>query len=185
VAIGERVYETRKFPVSLGDNKKGIGGFVRDVTERKRTEGELKAKSLNLEEVNAALRVLLKQREQDKNELEEKILYNVKKLVLPYIERLKERRIDEEQRTYLNILETNLNNIVSPFIKKMSHIYSHFTPTEISVANFIKDGKTIKEIARIFGVSENAVNRHRQNIRNKLSLKKQKINLKTFLMSLN
>ena len=185
VAIGERVYETRKFPVNLGDNKKGIGGFVRDVTERKRTEEELKAKSLNLEEVNAALRVLLKQREQDKNELEEKILYNVKKLVLPYIERLKERRMDEEQRTYLNILETNLNNIVSPFIKKMSHIHSHFTPTEISVANFIKDGRTIKEIARIFGVSENAVNRHRQSIRNKLSLNKQKINLKTFLMSLN
>jgi PAS domain S-box-containing protein len=185
VSIDGRVYETRKFPVSLGDSKKGIGGFVRDVTERKRTEEDLRVKSLNLAEVNAALRVLLKQREQDRNELEDKILYNVKKLVLPYLERLKERRLDDEQRTYLNILETNLNNIVSPFIKKMTHMHSHFTLTEISVANFIKDGKTIKEIARVFGVSENAVNRHRQSIRNKLNLNKQKVNLRTFLMSLD
>ncbi len=185
VTIDDRVYETRKFPVSLGDGKKGVGGFVRDMTERKRTEEELKAKSVNLEEVNAALKVLLKQRDQDKKELEEKILYNVKKLVLPYLERLKQRRLDEEQRTYLDILETNLSNVVSPFVRKMTYMHSHFTPTEISVANFIKDGKTVKEIAQVFGVSENAVNRHRQSIRNKLKLNRQKVNLKTFLMSLD
>jgi DNA-binding CsgD family transcriptional regulator len=66
----------------------------------------------------------------------------------------------------------------------MSSTYSQFTPTEIRVANLIRDGKTIKEIAEISGISENAVNHHRQNIRNKLGLNKQKINLKTYLMSL-
>lgn len=181
--LGDRVYEIRRFAVLLGD-KRGIGGFVRDITERKRVEEELKTNSLSLMEVNAALRVLLKQREQDKNEMEDKIFGNVKKLVLPYVERLKERRLDHEQKTYLDILETNLKNIISPFIQKMNYVYSRFTPTEILVANLIKDGKTIKEIAKISGVSENAVNHHRQNIRNKLGLNKQKINLKSYLMSL-
>jgi PAS domain S-box-containing protein len=181
--LGDRVYEIRRFAVLLGD-KRGIGGFVRDITERKRVEEELKTNSLSLIEVNAALRVLLKQREQDKNEMEDKILGNVKKLVLPYIERLKERRLDHEQKTYLDILETNLKNIISPFIQKMNYVYSRFTPTEILVANLIKDGKTIKEIAKISGVSGNAVNHHRQNIRNKLGLNKQKVNLKSYLMSL-
>lgn len=182
--LGDRVYEIGRFAVLLGD-KRGIGGFVRDITERKTAEEELRTKSLNLMEVNAALRVLLKQREQDKSEMEDKIFGNVKKLVLPYVERLKERRLDHEQKTYLEILETNLKNIISPFIQKISSVYSRFTPTEILVANLIKDGKTIKEIANISGVSENAVNHHRQNIRNKLGLNKQKVNLQSYLMSLN
>ena len=182
--IGDKIYEIRRFAVNLGEKTKGVGGFIRDITARKKTEEELKTKSLNLEEVNAALRVLLKQRDQDKNEMEDKILSNVKKLVLPYIERLKEKRLDDEKKTYLNIIETNLKNIISPFVQKMSSTYSQFTPTEIRVANLIRDGKTIKEIAGISGVSENAVNHHRQNIRNKLGLNKQKANLRTYLMSL-
>jgi PAS domain S-box-containing protein len=182
--IGDKIYEIRRFAVNLGEKTKGVGGFIRDITARKKTEEELKTKSLNLEEVNAALRVLLKQRDQDKNEMEDKILSNVKKLVLPYIERLKEKRLDDENKTYLNIIETNLKNIISPFVQKMSSTYSQFTPTEIRVANLIRDGKTIKEIAGISGVSENAINHHRQNIRNKLGLNKQKANLRTYLMSL-
>jgi len=183
--IGNRIYETRRFAVTLADNKRGIGGFLRDITERKRTEEELRVKSLNLEEVNAALRILLKQRDQDKNEMEEKIMGNVKRLVIPYLDKLKEKRMDHEQKTYLDILETNLNNIISPFVQKMAYLYSQFTPTEIMVANLIRDGRTIKEIARISGVSDNAINHHRQNIRNKLGLNSQKVNLKSYLMSLS
>ena len=182
--VNNRIYEIRTFAVNLGETSKGIGGFVRDITERKKTEEELKIKSLNLEEVNAALRVLLKQRDQDKNETEDKILNNVKRLVMPYIEKIKKKRLDDETRTYLNILETNLGNIVSPFVQKLSATYSLFTPAEIRVADLIRDGKTIKEIAGIAGVSENAVNHHRQSIRDKLGLKNQKINLRTYLMSL-
>jgi PAS domain S-box-containing protein len=182
--VNNRIYEIRRFAVSLGEGKRGVGGFVRDITKRKKAEEELKIKTLNLEEVNAALRVLLRQRDQDKNEMEDKILNNVKKLVLPYMERLKERRLDDETQTYLNILETNLKNILSPFVQKMSSTYSQFTPTEVRVANLIRDGKTIKEIAGISGISENAVNHHRQNIRNKLGLNRQKVNLRTYLASL-
>jgi two-component system, sporulation sensor kinase E len=156
---------------------------VRDVTDKKKAEDELKAKSLSLEEVNAALRVLLRQREQDKEEMEGRIVDNVRKLVLPYVERLKESRLEDEQKVCLNILETNLMNIVSSFVQKMASAYSHFTRSEILVANLIRDGKTVKEIARVSGVSENAVNRHRQNIRNKLGLNRQKVSLKTYLMS--
>ena len=156
---------------------------VRDVTDKKKAEDELKAKSLSLEEVNAALRVLLRQREQDKEEMEGRIVNNVRKLVLPYVERLKEKRLDDEQEACLNILETNLTNIVSSFVQKMASAYSHFTRSEILVANLIRDGKTVKEIARVSGVSENAVNRHRQNIRNKLGLNRQKVSLKAYLIS--
>ena len=45
--------------------------------------------------MNSALKVLLKQREQDK-EIEENVHTNVKKLVLPYIEKLKKRKLGED-----------------------------------------------------------------------------------------
>lgn len=167
-----------------GGQLKGILGVVRDITHRKEAEIELKMKSLKLEEVNIALKVLLEQREKDKNELEDKILFNVKKLILPYIDSLKQRRLDEEQRTYLDVLETNLKNIISPFAKKIASINENFTPQEIKVADFIRDGKTVKEIAVTFGVSESAINRHRQHIRDKLGLNNRKVNLRTYLLSL-
>jgi PAS domain S-box-containing protein len=183
--LGARVYEIRKFPVNLKDDSKGIGGFIRDITESKRMEEDLRAKSLSLEEVNAALRVLLAQREQDKKDMEEKIINNIKILVLPYIERIGAKRIDQETKTYLEILETNLQNIISPFLKRMMLAYAQFTPTEIHVANLIRQGMGIKEIARTLGVSQNAINHHRQSIRNKLGLNQMKVNLKTHLMRLS
>jgi len=51
---------------------------------------ELKEQKQSLEEANIALKVLLKQRENDKLELEKNVLTNVKELVLPYVEKLKE-----------------------------------------------------------------------------------------------
>jgi DNA-binding NarL/FixJ family response regulator len=151
---------------------------------RQEAERNLNMKSRSLEEVNTALRVLLEQREQDKNELEDKILFNVRKLILPYIDSLKQRQLDDDQRTYLDVLETNLKNIISPFAKKLTSIHDNFTPQEIKVADLIRDGKTVKEIASAFGVSESAINVHRQHIRNKLGLNNQKINLRSYLLSL-
>jgi PAS domain S-box-containing protein len=86
----------------------GIMGFNIDITEQKRTEEALKErekelvlKTHNLEESNIALKVLLKRREEDKAELEEKILLNVKELVIPYLEKLKKNTLDEKQKIYV------------------------------------------------------------------------------------
>ena len=162
----------------------GILGVTRDITKRKEAEEELRIKSRSLEEVNTALKVLLEQREKDKNELQNNILLNIKKLVLPSLDSLKQKHLNEEQRSYLDVLETNLNNIVSPFAKKLTSINEKLTPQEIKVADFIRDGKAVKEIAAALSISKNAVNRHRQHIRNKLGLNNKKINLRTHLLAL-
>ena len=39
--VGDQVYDTLKFPVDLGHNKTGVGGFIRNITARKRVEEEL------------------------------------------------------------------------------------------------------------------------------------------------
>ena len=145
---------------------------------------QLKARAQSLEELNTALKVLLKQREEDKTELEENVLSNVKQLVLPYVEKLKKTRMGAEQMTYVSIMESNLNDIVSPFLRKLSSQYLNLTPKEIQIADLIKLGKTTKEIADLLNVSPGAIEFHRENIRGKLGLKNKKINLRSHLLSL-
>ena len=171
-----------------------VTGFISvltDITERQRAKGalreketELRVKAKSLEEVNTALRVLLKQREEDKIELEEKVLFNVKGLVLPYLERLKKSTLRTDQMSCVDILESNLKEIVSPFSQKLSSKYLGVTPTEIRVANLVKDGKTTKEIAQFMNSSRKTVETHRDNIRKKLGIKHKKVNLRTYLSSL-
>jgi DNA-binding NarL/FixJ family response regulator len=132
--------------------------------------------------VNSALRVLLKRREDDKSDLEEKVLSNVKELVVPYVERLKKSGLDAKQGTYVNILESNLEEIVSPFVRKLSSTYLGLTPTEINVANLVKEAWDTKTIAESLNMSPRTVESHRQNIRKKLGLKNKKVNLRTHLL---
>ena len=185
------------FPVELSSARSVWKGepasiiIIRDITNRKRaeeavrkSEAELVEKSRHLEEVNAALRVLLKQREGDKADLEERLLANVKELVLPYVEKLKNSRLHFDQMTLVGILESNMKEIVSPFVTKLSSRFLSLTPTEIQVASLIKDGKTSKEIASLLNASENTVRSHRFHIRSKLGIKNKKVNFRSYLQSL-
>jgi PAS domain S-box-containing protein len=163
-----------------------------EIKERKRAQGVMKKKSRELKhhadkltEMNAALKVLLKQREDDKNDLEDKVTSNVKELLLPYIEEMKNRKIYPRGRVFLSILETNLQNIISPFTQKLSSKYVGLTPREVQVADLIRQGKSTKEIARFMGISTSAISLHRYHIREKLGLIEQKINLRTHLQSLS
>ena len=137
-----------------------------------------------LNELNSALSILLKKREQDKNALEEKVLCNIKRLAVPYIEKLKRSRLNDDQETCLNILESNINDIISSFAREMSSKYLGLSPTEIQVANLIKDGKQTKKIADILNLSTNTIVTHRYKIRSKLGLKNKKVNLRAYLQSI-
>lgn len=147
-------------------------------------EKELEHKTTSLEEVNTALRVLLKRREEDKTELEEKVLYNMKDLVLPYIAKLEQSRLSENQKSFLTILKSNLDDIVSPFSRRLAASHLNLTPREVQVANLLKEDKITKEIAGLLHMSESSVEFHRHNIRKKLGLVGKKVNLRTYLQSL-
>jgi PAS domain S-box-containing protein len=162
-----------------------------DITDRKRDEEtlramaeELKSKTNALEEMNAALRVLLKQREEDKMDLEKRILASVKELVIPHLWELKKCLSGQKELTRLQILESNLQGIISPFAQKLSLQFLNLTQKEIQIANLIKEGKTTKEIARFMDLSKFAIDTHRAHLRSKLGLTNKKANLRTYLSSL-
>jgi DNA-binding CsgD family transcriptional regulator len=161
-----------------------LNEFATDYPCLRERELELQLQTQKLEETNTALRVLLKAREEDKRELEEKVLANVKELITPYLKDLKNAGLDTRQKAYLEIVESNLNDIISPFLHHLSSKYLNLTPREIQVATLVKEGKATKEIAEMLNLSMNAVDFHRKNIREKLGLKNKKANLRTHLMSL-
>lgn len=148
-----------------------------------RREKELEAQSQHLEEVNTALRVLLKQRGEDKIELQESVLGNIKELVSPYVAQVKKTGLNTRQQTLVRIIESNLDSIISPFINRISNKYGGFTPTEIRVANLIREGRTNKEIGDLMSISKNTVLYHRHNIRKKLKLTNTSINLRSHLLT--
>lgn len=152
-------------------------------TQLHKRSKELERKTKELEEVNTALRVLLKSRENDRNEMEEKIMHNLKDLVFPYIERLNRSSLDDEQQFNLDILKSNLNEIVSPFSRQFAMQQINMTPTEIRIAKLIREDKITKEISSFMHISESAVEFHRYNIRKKLNLLHKKVNLRSYLQS--
>ncbi|MGD8443423.1 MAG: PAS domain S-box protein [Desulfobacterales bacterium] len=178
--VQERTAELAKINAKL---EQEIDERIRAEEALRKQGNRFKAQSHHLEEVNTALRVLLKQREDDKKELAENVLSNVKELISPYLERLKKSQLNTNQKTLINILDSNLSNMISPFISKLSSKYLNLTPGEVRVANLVKEGKTNKEIAELLCISKNTVLFHRYNIRQKLGLRNKKINLRSHLLS--
>jgi len=165
----------------------GFLSITRDITERKQHQEKLeklvKERTANLEEANTALRVMLKKAEEVRKEMGDRIMFNIKEFVLPYADRLRKTGLDPQQKAYLENLEENLNEITSPFLGGLSTRYYRLTPTEIQVANLIKQGKTTKEIAALLDMSPRTIDAHRYSIRNKLGMRNEKVNLRTYLMS--
>jgi PAS domain S-box-containing protein len=177
-------------PIREGEEVKGLQGVLSDISEQKNAEAALKMrekelsdKTAYLEEMNGALRVLLKARQEDKRELEERVLLNMREHVIPYLEKLKKGLEDEKLRTYLESAEANIRRINSSFSRDLHFKHLNLTHTELHISNLIRDGKTTGEIAQLMNLSVRTVESHRKNIRKKMGLTDVKANLRATFMS--
>ena len=159
-----------------------------DIAERKKIEKRLKARekelkrrSVKLEEFNITLRTLLEQREVDRKDLERQIMTNIDELIMPCVERLQNTALTEQASSLVQSLLDNLKTLTSPFLSRMK-AGAHLTSTELQIANFIKAGKSSKEIGAILKLSSGTVDFHRNNIRKKLGIRGKKISLETYLL---
>jgi DNA-binding CsgD family transcriptional regulator len=135
-----------------------------------------------LQEANTALRLVMARIEQEKQEIYQDIKINVDKILMPILNTFA-LQLPLSQKKYIEMLQTNLEEITSPFISKLSLSYHSMTPTEITICNMIRNGMRTKEIAEMRSVSEATINRHREKIRRKLKITNQDVNLASFLQS--
>ena len=174
----------------------GRGYFLlgADITEQKamqealaRSERALRRQATILDERNAALKVLLEQREQDQRELEQRIVSNVEQLIEPTLERLSRSFRHRPERLEIDALRANLREIVGPFGQRLVEGGASgpaLTRREREVADLVRRGRTSAEIAEALHVSTAAVAFHRANIRRKLGIPKRGPRLATHLESL-
>lgn len=176
-------------------------GIIENITGQKETEealqrahdeleqriadrtAELDRQTEKLKETNVALKILLEKREEDKKELEETILFNVEKLICPYLDKLKMSHREDSRKALLAILEANLGEITSSFAHHQKNYLSVLTPAQIQIADLIKHGHTTKDIAYLLNLSPSTIACHRQEIRRRLSLTNEKTNLQAVLSS--
>jgi PAS domain S-box-containing protein len=174
--LEQRVVERTRKIVELNRD------LASDIAERKKIEKELKRRTVKLEEFNITLRTLLEQREVDRKDLERRIMTNVDDLIIPCIERLKGAALTKDANSLIQSLQDNLQTLTSPFLSKIK-ADAHLSFTELQIANFIKTGKSSKEIGALMKLSTATVNVHRNSIRKKLGIRRKKISLQTYLMN--
>ncbi len=150
----------------------------------RQNELELRSKSEELAESNIALKILLKKRDEERDEFVEQMQQNITSRLTPYLERLKKSRLREDQRNLVQLIESTIPELASSKRKGRSGKLAKLTPTETTVANLIKQAKTSKEIAKMLGISTWTVDTHRGNIRKKLGIKNKTQGLKKTLLSL-
>jgi DNA-binding CsgD family transcriptional regulator len=191
---------TAKFPLFDSEGRvSAVGGVCTDITAHKKVEEALKKahdeleqrvidrtaqlnqKTERLMETNVALKILLEKREEDKKELEKKVIFNIEKLIYPYLEKLKMRCDEGFEGALIKIIQSNLDEITSSFTQNHKNYLSNLTPAQIQIADFIKQGHTTKEIASLLNLSPSTIACHRQEIRKRLSLTHKKTNLQTAL----
>ena len=167
-----------------------IQSYVRDVTHSRqahaallKSQQSLETKKRQLEEINTALKVLIRHAEQEKREVEESVAANVLSLVEPHIHKLKLSGIDEKQANHVAIIESTLKNLVSSFVRTSVAMDLRLSPAEMQVANLIKQGMTSKEIAKYQGLSSQTVDKHRSHIRKKIGVTNKEISLRELLTS--
>lgn len=151
----------------------------------RRREKQLKEKTRRLQEMNTALEVLLRKREQDKAIIQKRILHNLKRLIEPYLDALGETRMNERQRFLVGVLRTNLAEVMSPFSEQSLLNRADLTRTELEVANLVRLGKSTTQIAETMGTSYKTAETHRWRIRKKLGLNHRRANLMGYLSRLH
>ncbi len=164
-------------------------GIVRDITDRKRMEEQLRRTSEQLRrdheelaEKNIALKHILEHMEEDRTAHQHKISARVEKLFTPIIKKLKRSGGYLKQKD-INALERELEHVIEEGFDPLESGLSKLTPRESHICELIKGGLTSKEIAADLGISLQTVHKHRNLIRRKLKLGNTDINLITYLRS--
>ena len=179
---GKHYFESTISPITIDGEIFGIMGITQDISRFKKAEQALSAQKAEISDTNTALKVLLKKRDTDKINIENKVINNLHAIVLPLLDELTEE-VSHTGKILLDEIKTALADVCSSFSRDLKLM--QLTGTQIQVASHIRSGKTTKEIADIMGVAPSTVNTHRAQIRKKAGIQNGKIGLKTFLSSLS
>lgn len=145
---------------------------------------KLRADQLALRNKNIALNEIISHLDDEKVRVKSEIKQNIETIVMPLINQLKVKKTGLDLK-YMDLMETCLADLSKNLLPIEKSFVRVLTPKEIQICSMIKNGLTVKEIAAFFNLSPRTIDKHRENIRSKLGLKSKKINLTTFLLTID
>ncbi len=133
-----------------------------------------------LDQKDLAIREVLRQIEQGREEIKSNIVANVENLLMPILQKLE---LKGESYYYIQLLRNNLKELTSSLGVRLTDKEANLTPKEIEICNMLRNGLTNKEVSTLLNISSRTIEKHRSNIRKKLSIDKDN-NLLSFLKTL-
>lgn len=146
-------------------------------------DSELKKAETGLEDIQKALGLLDEIRNINSSEKKEKLSKEIQENYITELNNLQDAINDPIISLCLDIIKKNLEEFMTP-AGSLSRFYQVLTPSEIQIAEFIRMGKTSKDIADALDIAQKTVENHRNNVRDKLGLRNKGINLRSYLMQL-
>lgn len=142
----------------------------------------LQAQADQLEHKNIALREVLGQIEQEKQEILARSRRQLNTFVEPLLQRLRDRSgLSETDREALSQLSTAIDRLFSGIPDGLGEAGDRLSPRELEICGLIRGGMANKEIAAFLSISDTTVERHRNTIRRKLGLAGRPVNLTSWL----
>jgi PAS domain S-box-containing protein len=151
-----------------------------DLTERKRmsdalveSEQAVRQYATTIEERNVALRVILEQRQRDREDLEHAVTDNVDSLIMPLLDRLIRSLGGRPELALAESLRMTLDEITRPMLRRQATDESRnsgLSRRESEILQLIHSGHTTAEMSQALHISPATVTFHRGNIRQKLGM---------------
>ena len=164
----------------------------REITGRKQIEAsliahetELREKSERLEKANKALKASLDHREAEKDAIEANIFDHINKMIRPYLQKALRGKVDPATASSLEMAAANLDAMLRGTAAPFFNSYLALSPTEIQVAELVRQGLQTKQIAANMNLAPSSVASCRKSIRRKLGLANTKVNLRAYLASVH
>lgn len=181
--------DNKTFPATLTVTRSDMDGgkywqiTVRDDTDQKNMEKQLRQEKQIVEEMNLTLKNVLNSIERDKKESENRVASKIKTILLPSIKKISKAANDSTRKIYLSLLEQQLLSLTAGFEKELDGSLLKLSRTEIEVCRLIQAGNSSKDISEALKLSFDTVQTHRRNIRRKLDLNGRKLNLHAYLLN--
>jgi len=147
-----------------------------------KSKAKLEEMNKILKDTNTSLSILAKNIDQGKEEARKKISSTVNEKIMPTLTVLKNEKMLERYRVEFDILIEQIQGLVKGS-KWQSPLSGILSASETRVAVMIKNGLNSQTIAKELNISTDTVKTHRRNIRKKLNIQNENINLAGYLKS--
>jgi len=154
--------------------------MLRDQRKRMALERDLAQSRIQVADMNTTLKQVLRNVEEERQELKDELVQQVREEVLPTVERIVLEDSPLVRQAYRSALEEKIADMVET-TQDSASLLGQLTPREMDICRLIQQSWQGRAIAQELGISFETLQTHRKNIRRKLGLKGGPTSLAAFL----